>query len=421
MMKDNESNILKRIDWLIILIYLLLTGFGLINIYSADYSPESGSFFDLSEYHGRQIIWMGISLVLGFAFLLADSRMISTFSYLFYALGILLLLLTLVIGKEIAGSQSWLVFGSLRMQPSEFAKFFTVLGLAKFLNHYNVRLSRLRDQAIAFGFILVPAILVALQNDYGSSMVFFSFVLVLFRFGLPSLFLFLPVGLGGLFLMVLLYDKFLVLSGIVLFTLFFIWFLKARKKIILLTLAAGVFVSTFVFGVDYAYHKFLQPHQQERIEVLLGQKVDITGAGYNIHQSLIAIGSGGIDGKGFLNGTQTRFNFVPEQTTDFIFCTVGEEYGFIGSTLLIFLFAALFVRLIIILEKHKSRFVKVFGYGVISVLFFHFFINIGMTLGMFPVVGIPLPFLSYGGSSLLAYTLMLFTCLKLCASQREYI
>lgn len=419
-MPEREGNTFYNLDWLTVLLYVLLIGFGILNIYSANYDETVTKFLDFTHNYGKQIIWAGVGIVLAIVILIIDSRVYSTFAYLFYGLAIFLLVATLVFGTTVAGSKSWFEFGGVRLQPAELAKFGTVIALARFLNTYNIKLSNLKHRFLAFGIIFLPMALIVLQNDMGSALVFTALVLVLFRFGLPAIFIYLPALMGILFLAALLYNKIVVIAVLVVISVVIYWITKAQKRIFLVIAGFLILCSTYVFAVDYAFNNFLQPHQQSRINVLLGKEIDLKGAGYNVHQSLIAIGSGGLDGKGFLNGTQTKFKFVPEQSTDFIFCTVGEEYGWIGSSLVIIVFTILLIRIILLAESQKAFFAKVYGYGVTSILFFHFAVNIGMTLGMLPVVGIPLPFLSYGGSSLLGFTVLLFVFLKLDASKKEF-
>lgn len=415
-----ENNILYNVDWWLVLVYILLLGFGWLNIYSATFEAGNQDLFDLSKNYGKQFIWIGVSLGLALLLIFLDARLFSTFAYPIYGVIIILLVVTLLFGKEVAGSKSWLEIGGFSLQAAEFAKFGTALLLAKFLNRLEVRMNNVGHVIIALGIIFLPAAIILLQNDTGSAMVYAAFILVLFRQGLPAIFLYLPFGLGLLFLSTLMFEKLIVLITLVILALILYWFLKSQKRA-LLTVIVGIIISSgFVYGVDYAFENFLQPHQQQRVNVLLGKEVDMQGAGYNVHQSLIAIGSGGMSGKGYLNGTQTKYDFVPEQSTDFIFCTVGEEWGFVGSLITILLFSFLTFKLILSAEKQKARFARIYGYGVASVLLFHFAINIAMTIGLFPVIGIPLPFISYGGSSLMGFTILLFTYIKLDASEKRF-
>lgn len=418
--REKVNSITQNLDWVIILIYLALIFFGWINIYSAEYDLSNPTIWDFTENYGMQFIWIGVSLVLATGILIVDARFYSAFAYGFYVILLALLVITLLVGKEVAGARSWLEIGGFALQASEFAKFATALALAKFLNRYEVRMTNVSHVLIAMAIFIIPSGMVLLQNDTGSAMVYGAFGLVLFRQGLPGYFLYAPVGFGALFLSTLLFNKVLVLIGLVILAVLIYWFLKSQKRAALLVISGLIVCSGFVYAVDYAFNNFLLPHQQERINVLLGKEVEIQGAGYNIHQALIAIGSGGLYGKGFLEGTQTRFNFVPEQSTDFIFCTIGEEYGFIGSVIVLLLFTFLITKIILSAESQKARFPRIYGYGLAAILLFHFTINIGMTIGLFPVIGIPLPFLSYGGSSLLGFTILLFIYLKLDASDKRF-
>lgn len=419
-MAEREGGFIANIDWQIILLYLGLLVFGWFNIYSAEFQGEATGILNFSQNYGKQIIWIVASGVLGVAILILNSRFFSTFAYLVYGLTIGLLILTLLLGKEVAGAKSWLQIGGFGLQSSEFAKFATLLALTKYLNTYEVSINRLKDAVWAFAIILLPIALIILQNDVGTALIFPALIFVLFRQGLPGYFLYLPIIFGVLFLSVLLFNKFIVLGVLLGLGSILTFVLKNQKTARWIAILGTVVSIGFIFGVDYGFNNLLQPHQQERINVLLGKEVDLKGAGYNIHQSLIAIGSGGLDGKGFLEGTQTKFDFVPEQTTDFIFCTVGEEYGWIGSAALILVYTWLLLRIVLSAESQKARFARIYGYGVASILFLHFAVNIGMTIGLFPVVGIPLPLFSYGGSSLLGFTFLIFIYLNLDASQRTY-
>lgn len=417
-MEDKQQqSFLKNLDWGIIAIYLLLVVFGWLNIYSALYDPENPEILNLTKNYGKQAIWIGTALLVGFGILILDTSFFSTLAYGFYAAGIALLIITLIAGEEVAGSRSWLNIGGFGLQASEFAKFTTALGLVKYLNRYDVSMKNFKHGLVAMLIFLLPMGLILLQNDTGTALVYTSFLLVLIRKGLPGLFLFIPVSIGVLLLSVLLFSKIMVIIVIGALALLVYWVLRKQKRALLIVIGSSGVAISMVFAVDYGFNNLLQPHQQERINVLLGKEIDSKGAGYNIQQSLIAIGAGGFSGKGFLNGTQTKYNFVPEQSTDFIFCTVGEEYGFIGSAGLVVLYALLLIKIILSAEKQKATFPKLYGYCVFSILFIHFTINIGMTMGLLPIIGIPLPFLSYGGSALLGFTMLLAIYLKLDASQ----
>jgi len=467
--------LINNIDWLTVFLYLLLVIFGWLNIYAADYNEKSESIFDLTQQYGKQFIWICAAILLAISLFLIDEKFFFFFSYPIYALSVISLILVLLIGTKIHGSRSWFVFLGLMIQPSEFAKIATGLALAKFLSSYNFRIDSLRNLVIIFFIVCIPIGLTALQPDMGTALIFVCFLLVIFREGFSEILFIIGVLLIGLFFLTLLVDKLYILTGLLFVSFVALWFMRKKSSVFLfalliLTVSAGAlfglnylfdwglgyfsiitggllisfpiflfyairkrmrnililigcFVVSILFtvSVDYIYHDVLQEHQQHRLNILLGIETDPLGHGYNVNQSKIAIGSGGFSGKGFLNGTQTKFNFVPEQSTDFIFCTVGEEWGFIGSFLVIGAFVLLLLRLIKIAERQRSDFSRIYGYGVIAILFIHFVINIGMTVGLLPVIGIPLPFFSYGGSSLWAFTILLFIMIRLDASRMELL
>jgi len=350
-----------------------------------------------------------------------DMKFFTSFSYLIYGVSMLLLIAVLILGKEISGSKSWIHFAGFSLQPAEFAKLATNLALARYLSGLNINLKKPKNVFISALIVGIPLALILLQNDTGSAIVYFAFVLVLYREGFSGNFLVLGVVIAVLFVFTLMVGKFLVLAIISAIT--FVLFLITQKVMKNLIALFGMFaiIVAFVFSVDYTFENILQPHQKTRIEVLLGKKTDFQGAGYNVHQSMIAIGSGGFAGKGFLQGTQTKYKFVPEQSTDFIFCTVGEEWGFVGSSLVIILFMALLIRLLVVAERQRSAYSRIYGYGVAAILFFHLAVNVGMTIGLAPVIGIPLPFLSYGGSSLWAFTILLFIFIKMDSYRLELL
>lgn len=391
------------------------------SIYSAVYNPANPSLFDRSQRYGSQFIWVLTAFVLAFLVLMIDMKFFTSFSYIIYGASMLLLFFVLLFGKEVAGSKSWLDLGGFSLQPAEFAKIATNLALARYLSGLNINLNKSKNVLIASSLLLIPIALVLLQNDTGSALVYISFVLVLYREGFSGNFLLFGFLTAVLFVLTLMVGKFIVLGILVtLAVMMFLIMPKLRKNIFTL-LGLFVIVSAFVFSVDYAFENVLQQHQKSRIEVLLGKKQDFQGAGYNVNQSLIAIGSGGFSGKGFLQGTQTKYKFVPAQSTDFIFCTIGEEWGFVGSSVVIILFLFLLIRLIFVAERQRSTFSRIYGYGVASILFFHLAVNVGMTIGLAPVIGIPLPFLSYGGSSLWAFTILLFIFIKMDAFRLELL
>ncbi|MGB0432030.1 MAG: rod shape-determining protein RodA, partial [Bacteroidia bacterium] len=363
-------------------------------------------------------------VVLALAILLIDGRFFITFAYYFFAGLMVLLVITFLTAPEIKGARSWLVLGGFRLgQTSEFAKFATVLALAKYFDGFNVSLSKRTDFITVIGIILLPAALVVLQNDTGTALVFFALALALFREGLSPWLIALPVIMGGVFITVLIigFTYMAISLGVLLVIMVAIILLfKLEKRIIWVSLAAAITLAVFSYGVNFAFENILKLHQQNRIKVTLGLIEDRNDIGYNVHQSLITIGSGGFAGKGYLEGTQTRGSFVPEQTTDFIFCTIGEEFGLLGTIGVIALFLFLLIRTIFLAEQQKSRFARVYGYGLVSIIFVHFFLNIAMTVGLFPVIGIPLPFFSYGGSSLMGFTVLLFIFIKMDASMKYY-
>jgi len=407
-----QKGIFRHIDRTLVLLYLTLMLMGWVNIYAAVYNNEHASIFDLSQSYGKQMLWILTSLAIALMVILTDAKFFNAFAYPIYGGTILLLIIVLFFGKEIAGSKSWFQIGEFRLQPAEFAKFATNLALAHFLSALDFDNRKRKSQIIPLIILAIPALLILLQNDTGSAIVYTSLALVLYRQGMPGSILLLGVATAILAIMALLFNQYIVIAVIGILLVGFIFFIRRTWQNIVKVIGIFVVASLFVLSVDYAFANVLEPHQKTRINVLLGKQIDLKGAGYNVNQSKIAIGSGGFWGKGFLNGTQTKFNFVPEQSTDFIFCTVGEEWGFVGSTIVILLFMALIVRIILMAERQRSDFSRIYGYGVASILFFHFFVNIGMTIGLMPVIGIPLPFFSYGGSSLWAFTILLFIFIK---------
>ena len=416
-----RSNIFQNIDWITFSIFLGLLLIGWLNIYAAVYNEEHKSLFDLTQNYGKQMIWIITSLVLALIILITDAKFFSTFSYIIYGIILLSLIAVILVGKEIAGSRSWFEVGNFSLQPSEFAKFAAALALAKYLSNIDLSINRLATKLVSAAIILTPALLILVQPDTGSAMVFSALLLVLYREGLSGKLLLIGVGLAMLFVLDLVIDKF-VLIGIVVglaVTAFFLY--KNIRKRWFVAILSVALLSGYILSIDYVVDNILEPHQQKRLHVLVGTETDKKGAGYNVHQSLIAVGSGGLLGKGFLQGTQTKYDFVPEQSTDFIFCTIGEEWGFLGSFALILIFIGLFARIIILAERQRSKFSRVYGYGVASILFFHFAVNIGMTIGLFPVIGIPLPFISYGGSSLWGFTVLLVVFLKLDSVRLELL
>ena len=413
----NERNsIIGKIDWVIVLIYLALVIIGWFSIFSAKYDEMHPSIFDLSQVYGKQLIWIGASLLIGFVILLIDAKFFNAFSLWIYIFFLASLFVVLVYGKATKGATSWIDLGAgIKFQPSEFAKMATALALAGYLGRLDIDLQKRKNQIIAAVIVLIPMALVLMQNDTGSAIVFVSFILVLYREGFPGTGWVMVAGVVAVFLFVftLIWSQkimYIIVGCLLILTL--TYYLITKKKGIMKMLAVFACMFVFVFSVDYAFNKVLQEHQRNRILVLLGQLDDPKGVGYNVHQSKIAIGSGGLTGKGFLQGTQTKYDFVPEQHTDFIFCTVGEEGGFLGTATVVLLYVALLIRIILLAERQRSTFSRVYGYSIAGILFVHVAINIGMTIGLVPVIGIPLPFLSYGGSSMLAFTIMLAIFVK---------
>ena len=407
------KNIFANIDKVSIGIYAFLIIFGWINIYASQYNDDSAMVIDFSSRYGKQLFFIFISSLVAFLVLIIDWKFFYSLSYIFYTVIILMLIGVLFKGGITGGATSWFEFGSFKFQPSEFAKFTTALALAKYYNNLNIKRKSLREKMNTYAIIILPFLLIILQNDLGTALVYASFVLVLYREGLSGNILIFGLIIAILFVITLLVEKTILItfiSGIAL-----IIFLISRRKKKELLLITGILVTctSFIFSVDYIFNDVMAHHQRKRIDILLGKEFDPHGAGYNLIQSKIAIGSGGFSGKGFLNGTQTRFDFVPEQSTDFIFCTIGEEWGFLGSFIFISLFLGLLFRVLFLAERQRSNFSRIYGYSVATILFMHFVINIGMTIGLLPVIGIPLPFISYGGSSLLGFTILLFIFLNL--------
>lgn len=480
---DANSSVFKSVDWLTVALYAVLVVCGAVSIYAATYDFDSLSMFDLSTYSGKQFMWIGLSFLLGFALLLIDRRIYEAYAYPIYGIIIILLIVTAFAAPDIKGSRSWLKFGPVSLQTAEFAKTATALALAKLFSTYGFQLNNRRSYAIAIGIILLPILCIILERETGSALVYFSFVFVLYREGMTGFVLFailcaivyfvvvlkfaatiimgIPLGMFIIFIIVMaltvamlwLYCRSFILGrnvllgylaaglvagilayfGIVINGYAFFFTVIGASIVYLLigmfhddlrkVLTTVVFIIAsliFMFTVNFAFNHVLEPHQQQRIRVALGIDDDVRGAGYNVNQSKIAIGSGGLTGRGFLNGTQTKLKYVPEQHTDFIFCTIGEEEGFVGAAGVIILFLALILRIITIAERQHTAFGRVYAYCVASILIFHLCINIGMVLGLCPVIGIPLPFFSYGGSSLWGFTILLFILLRIDASRAQY-
>ena len=477
-----KDSMVKSVDWITICIYLVLVVLGWISICGASYDYGGMDFFSMDTRAGKQLLWIGCSLLLGFVILMIEDKIYDWFAYIFYTAMMFLLLVTPFLAEDINGSYSWLKFGPVSLQPAEFAKFATALTLSKFIGAYHFTINKMKYSLPVIALILLPMVLIVLQKETGSALVYLAFFLMLYREGMPGAILFAgvcavaffvigirfsndfmpdectPIGEFVVLTLIILLSASLVytyckkkdvvktillygaggIALVILFSLFFIpfnmlWalyvecvalvayllYLSFRERMMKYFYIALFVVGSvgFLYSVDYVFENMLEPHQKVRIEVLLGMEEDLAGAGYNVNQSKIAIGSGGLLGKGFLNGTQTKLKYVPEQDTDFIFCTVGEEQGFLGSSIVLLLFMALILRLIALAERQHSRSARVYGYCVLSIFFFHLFINVGMVLGLTPVIGIPLPFFSYGGSSLWGFTILLFVFLRLDAGR----
>ncbi|HEX7492888.1 MAG TPA: rod shape-determining protein RodA [Bacteroidales bacterium] len=472
---NRSSNIFSRIDKISVVLFLLLIFMGWINIYAAVYNEEHSGLLDLSQRYGKQFIWIVASLILAVFISIIDNRFYFFFSWFIYGACMLLLVLVVIIGKEINGARSWFELGGISLQPSELAKFGTALALASYLNNKRQDLTRLSEIIPAASIIFLPALLTLIQPDMGSAIVYFSLFLVLFREGMSPYIFISGLLMIVLFFLTLLTNNLYLTLVLISIAVILVWLSTRKWKLVILgsgifiiitgilylldhyvfksignelilfisLLLSGAVYAIYIFNkravslliiylflmgsivyvnsVDYTFHNFLKPHQKERVDILLGFKSDLHGTGYNVNQSIISIGSGGFAGKGFLQGTQTKFKFVPKQSSDFIFCTVGEEWGFLGSFIVIGIYLFLLLRLIKLAERQRSDFSRIYGYCVVSILFSHIFLNIGMAIGIVPVIGIPLPFLSYGGSSLWGFTILLFIFLRLDASRTEYL
>ncbi|MCF2447519.1 rod shape-determining protein RodA [Dyadobacter sp. CY345] len=419
---EEGKPITKNVDWMVVLIYIACLGIGWVNIYAAVYNPEThSSIFDLSNNAGKQLMWIGTTFILIICILVIDYKFYETFSFIIYAIVIFLLVVVLFAGSNINGSRSWIKFGAISLQPAQFANLAVSLAISKYLSDPAISLSRkLKDYYPILGIIILPSILILLSNETGSMLVFASFAIILYREGMPGFIPAIGIISAALLIISLLYDSWYIAGAIIVIAGIVIWLMpvmtRRRGGLVATILIAFVMIS-IVFGVDFFMNNVLQKHQRGRIMVLLDPDSDPRGIGWNVIQSKIAIGSGGFTGKGFLQGTQTKFDFVPEQSTDFIFCTVGEEHGFIGTAVVVTLFILLISRLVILAERQRSRFARVYGYCVAGIFFFHFLVNIGMTIGLMPVIGIPLPFFSYGGSSLWSFSVLLFIFLKIDAQR----
>jgi rod shape determining protein RodA len=470
----DRLKISEEIDWTTVGIYILMVIFGWMNVFASSFNEQFTSILNIKQNYGDQLLWILVSFLMIIILFAIDHRFFHYFAYVIFGFSIILLLAVLTIGVVVNNSQSWIRIMGFNFQPSEFVKIATALAVARFLSGYNIRLWTWKSMAFMALLIGLPVGLIILQPDVGTAMVFSCFILVMYREGMPGWILGLSLFVTILFLMTLLLPNTTVLmvliimalagfaitshrsrqvfiallilistyffmhlifpvlgitpgfynealSALILSSIVFLVLsiLRRIKNVFLIMMLLYGFIG-FTYSVDYVFHQILKPHQQTRVNILLGKETDVRNVGYNLNQSKIAIGSGGFLGKGYLNGTQTKLDFVPEQSTDFIFCTVGEEWGFLGTTIAILLYTGLLLRLLFLAERQRSQFARIYGYGVVSILFFHFGINISMTIGLFPVIGIPLPFFSYGGSSMLAFTLLLFILVRLDSVRKKY-
>ncbi|MFM9987362.1 rod shape-determining protein RodA [Flavobacterium sp.] len=412
-----NQSVSNNIDWITVLIYMALVAIGWMNIYSADMTTSSEYYLDFNQNYGKQLIFISLNVILIIVILTVDAKFYEKFSSVIFGASLILLAGLFVFGKTIAGQRCWYAIGGFTLQPSEFAKAATALALAKYLSDSQVNLKNLKHQVIALLIMSLPILLILPQPDPGSALIFVMFILVLNREGLPSWYLWTGFIAIIIFVLTLVikpqYVILIAFSGV---ALHYIKSRKINRNIIASTIIL-ILMSAFVLSVDYVFENVFKQHHRDRFNILLGKDVDMNGIGYNTNQSEIAIGSGGWFGKGFLEGTQTKGNFVPEQHTDYIFTTVGEEWGFVGSSVLVLLFVGLILRVLYLAENQKTKFSRVYGYGVASVLFTHFFVNISMVIGIFPTIGVPLPFMSYGGSSLWGFTILLFIFIKMDANK----
>jgi rod shape determining protein RodA len=420
---SREVDISGKLDWVSVLLYVMMVGLGWLNIFAAVYDETANqSIFDMSLNSGRQLMFIAASVFIILAIVIIDMRFYETFAYIFYAVILVALMMIPIIGKEVGGNKSWIGVGSFGVQPSEFAKFITALAVAKFIGSVGFKMDSLRNQGILFGMILLPLGLILLQKDFGTAIVFMSFLVVFYREGMSPFILIMGISMAALAILTLMVKNQWYLHGIIGVVLVLLIFFGKRtlKRILTLTFGAVILILT-IESFDYVINNVLPERHKKRLEALVNPNFDPMGINWNVTQSKIAIGSGGFAGKGFLKGTQTKFDFVPEQSTDFIFCTIGEEHGWLGSLLVVVLFVFFLQRIIFIAERQKNRFARAYGYGVASIFFFHFAVNIGMTIGLFPVIGIPLPFFSYGGSALWSFTVLLFILLKLDAHRSQVL
>lgn len=418
-----QENISGSLDWVTISLYAAMVLLGWLNIYAVGYDEAVGhSIFTLTLNSGRQLMFIAASLIIILGIVILDMRFYDAFAYIIYGVVMVLLVMVPFIGKEVGGNKAWIGIGSFGGQPSEFAKFATTLAVAKYIGSVGFRMDNLRNQAMLFAMIGLPMALILLQKDTGTALVFSCFMIVFFREGMSPFLIIVGFCAATLFILTLLVpNPWYLHAGIGIVLVLLIVFGKKKLKRILVLTFGAIIIMGVIESVDYFITDVLKPHQQNRVKALINPDADPLGYGWNVTQSKIAIGSGGFSGKGFLEGTQTKFDFVPEQSTDFIFCTIGEEEGWLGSVGVIALFVGLLLRILYLGERQKNRFARVYAYGVAAIFFFHFAVNIGMTIGLFPVIGIPLPFFSYGGSSLWGFTILLFILLKIDAHRGQLL
>ncbi|UTW64892.1 rod shape-determining protein RodA [bacterium SCSIO 12643] len=435
-MSRTKKNIFTNVDWWLIGLYFMLVLMGWLNIYATLYNEEHSNIFDFTQSYGKQLIWIGTSVILALIIFLVDSRLFETFAYFLYSIGMLLLVAVLIFGTEIKGAKSWFALGGFRFQPSETAKYVTALAVAFYLSRPGIKIGNAKPKLMMLAMIALPGLLILIQPDAGSTLVYLAFIFVLYREGMSGNIMIIGLIMVMLFIVTLfakqtsidvpildyaLNGKYvlIIILAVICGALYLLLHRFSKGIWKLIVLGFIIMVGT-VLSVDYIFDNIFSDRHRNRVNELVGIISDPRGTGYNQHQSKIAIGSGGFWGKGYLEGTQTKYDFVPEQSTDFIFCTVGEEWGFIGSFFVIVMFLTLIGRLIFVAERQRSKFARIYGYSVASILFVHFMINIGMTIGLAPVIGIPLPFFSYGGSSLWSFTILLFTFIKL-DSDRKHV
>lgn len=420
-MQQQNNRFFFNVDWVTILIYLALCVIGWVSIYATVYDPQKPMDFGFATIYGKQFYFIIAGLVLGFSLLLFDAKFFSIFAPVIYGVTMILLLVVLVVGRNVGGNQAWIPIGTFRLQPSEFAKFGTALLLARYISTFNVKLNSLKPILICGAIIVLPMCLIMLQPDAGSTLVFLSFMFPLYREGLPGYLLVIFWGMVLLFILNLFLSPAILIGSILAIGALFIYNNRKRQQKIISISIITITAIGYLFVAKFLFNNVLQPHQRARIELILGLKTDNKGVGYNVIQSKIAIGAGQFTGRGYLEGTQTKFGYVPAKSTDFIFSTIGEEWGFIGCFVVIGLYIFLLLRIINIAERQRSSFSRVYGYCVACIIFFHIFINIGMAIGIMPVIGIPLPFISYGGSSLWSFTILLFIFLKLDSNRMGFI